>query len=101
VLYVPGAHFERSDPKQERTGADTSSAGPKLGSSLATHARYIVTEGSKPQCIVRLLLVNEMSPPVLLPAFFGVLRAERFFLAVTDGVDAVSCHPGRYQSLFG
>jgi hypothetical protein len=42
------------------------------------------------------LLINEMGPPVLLPALFAVLDAERLFFAVTDGFDTIGSHSSRY-----
>ncbi len=42
------------------------------------------------------LLINEMGPPVLLPALFVVLRAERLLFPVTDGVDKIPLHSSRY-----
>src|SRR6202020_1967700 len=44
-----------------------------------------------------LLLVNEMSTAVLLPASFVAFAAERFFLAVADRLDAAGCDSGGGQ----
>lgn len=50
----------------------------------------------RPSASFQSLVINEMGPPVLLPALFVVLRAERPFFPVTDGVDKIPLHSSRY-----
>src|SRR6266851_154250 len=47
------------------------------------------------------LLNDEMSAPILRPATFVVLVAQRQFLAVADRRDAISSNPQRFEVLFG
>src|SRR5690242_8373721 len=47
----------------------------------------------------RLLLVDQVPAPVLLPALFVFFGAERFFLAVADGLDAVSADTSLHQGV--
>src|ERR1700722_4854957 len=48
----------------------------------------------RPRKHYSLLLVNEMPPAILLPAAFVGFHAERLFLAITDGLDAIGAHTG-------
>src|SRR5581483_4463995 len=47
----------------------------------------------------QLLLVNEVTAAVLLPAGFVGLGAERLFLAIADRLDAAVIHAGRHQGV--
>src|SRR5579864_153996 len=47
----------------------------------------------------KLLRIHEMTAPVLLPARFIGLGAERFLLAVADRLDAVRCNSRRHERI--
>src|SRR3974377_1741012 len=67
--------------------------------------RSVMNKGRRPKPPRRstalLLLVNEMPAAVLLPARFVAFRAERPFLAVADGADAVAGNTQLHQRLLG
>ena len=48
-----------------------------------------------------LSLIHEVRPPVLRPAGFGAFGAERLFLAVADGANAIRRNAQRDQRLLG
>src|SRR5712671_4857675 len=61
-------------------------------------ARKSWGHGAKAASPQKLLLINEVPAPVLLPARFVTLRAERLFLAVANRLDAACIYAGRNQS---
>src|SRR5450755_896477 len=61
-------------------------------------ARRSWGRGAKAASREKLLLINEVPAPVLLPARFVAFRAERLFLAVADRLDAVRAYAGSDQS---
>src|SRR6185312_6251829 len=88
-----------------RPGQRTSYVAPAprrlLGDSYSPKVRgreALATAGETP-ALQKLLPVDEMTTPVLLPALLVGLGAERFFLAVADGLDVVGAHASLNQRI--
>src|SRR5260370_42600435 len=56
-------------------------------------------ETPPPSTLFCLLLIHEVAAAVLLPAAFVRLRAERLFLAVADGFDAIAGYSSLHERI--